>query len=40
MIKAYRTLRQLATEKSVPLRTAAFMLAIGRVGKATALRGI
>jgi len=40
MVKAYRTLRQLADEKGVPLRTAAFILAIGRVGKATALRGI
>ncbi len=40
MVKAYRTLRRLADEKGVPLRTAAFILAIGRVGKATALRGI
>jgi glutamate dehydrogenase (NAD(P)+) len=40
MVKAYRALRRLADEKGVPLRTAAFILAIGRVGKATALRGI
>lgn len=40
LVETYGTLRQLAEEKGVPLRTAAFMLAIGRVGKATALRGI
>jgi glutamate dehydrogenase (NAD(P)+) len=40
MVEAWRTLRQLAAGKDVPLRTAAFMLAIGRVAKATALRGI
>ena len=40
MVEAYRTLRRIADEKDVPLRTAAFMLAIGRVGKATVLRGI
>jgi glutamate dehydrogenase (NAD(P)+) len=40
MVAAWRALRQLAAEKGVALRTAAFMLAIGRVAKATALRGI
>jgi glutamate dehydrogenase (NAD(P)+) len=40
MVEAWRTLRQLAAFKDVPLRTAAFILAIGRVAKATALRGI
>jgi len=40
MVKAYKTLRQMADEKGLPLRTAAFVLAIGRVAKATSLRGI
>ena len=40
MVGAHRTLSRIRDEKGVPLRTAAFMLAIGRVGKATVLRGI
>ena len=40
MVEAHRTLTTIRDEKGVPLRTAAFMLAIGRVGKATVLRGI
>ncbi|MFP3940529.1 MAG: Glu/Leu/Phe/Val family dehydrogenase [Thermoanaerobaculia bacterium] len=40
MVRAYQTLSRLSSEKKVSLRTAAFMVAIGRVGKATALRGI
>jgi len=40
MVTAWRALRQLAADQGVALRTAAFMLAIGRVAKATALRGI
>jgi glutamate dehydrogenase (NAD(P)+) len=40
MVSSYRTVREIATTKKLPLRTAAFTLAIGRVGKATVLRGI
>lgn len=40
MVDAYRTIRRISRERDVPLRTAAFILAIGRVGKATVLRGI
>lgn len=40
MVAAWRTLSEISRQKDVPLRTAAFLLAIGRVGKATALRGI
>ena len=37
---AYATLTKVARERRVPLRTAAFIVAIGRVGRATVLRGI
>ncbi|HEX2253403.1 MAG TPA: Glu/Leu/Phe/Val dehydrogenase dimerization domain-containing protein [Thermoanaerobaculia bacterium] len=40
MVEAYRHIRRIARERDLPLRTAAFLLAIGRVGKATVLRGI
>jgi glutamate dehydrogenase (NAD(P)+) len=38
--EAYRDVRKLAKSRNLDLRTAAFVLAIGRVGKATVLRGI
>lgn len=38
--EAYARVTQIAKNKKVPLRTAAFVLAIGRVGRATVLRGI
>lgn len=38
--EAYRKVRKLAKRRNLDLRTAAFILAIGRVGKATVLRGI
>jgi glutamate dehydrogenase (NAD(P)+) len=38
--EAYERVAQLARSRKVPLRTAAFILAIGRVGKATVMRGI
>ena len=37
---AHKHVRKLATSKKVALRTAAFVLAIGRVGKAHVLRGL
>ena len=40
MREAYATLARVAREHRVPLRTAAFILAIGRVGRATVLRGV
>jgi glutamate dehydrogenase (NAD(P)+) len=40
MKEAYDRVAQLARSRKVSLRTAAFILAIGRVGKATVLRGI
>lgn len=40
MVTAYQKVRKIAEDKNLPLRTAAFILAIGRVGKATVLRGI
>jgi glutamate dehydrogenase (NAD(P)+) len=40
MVRAYRQVQRLAKEKGLPLRTAAFVLGIGRVGKATTTRGI
>jgi glutamate dehydrogenase (NAD(P)+) len=40
MLTAYRKLREIEASKKVPLRTAAFLLAVGRVGRATVLRGI
>jgi glutamate dehydrogenase (NAD(P)+) len=38
--EAYHQVRKLAKRRNLDLRTAAFVLAIGRVGKATVLRGI
>lgn len=40
MKEAYERVAQISRTRKVPLRTAAFILAIGRVGKATVLRGI
>lgn len=40
LAEAYRRVRKLAKSRDLDLRTAAFVLAIGRVGKATVLRGI
>ena len=40
MVKAFDTIWRVATEKKVSLRTAAFIVAIGRVGKARVLRGL
>ena len=40
MREAYATLARLVHERSVSFRTAAFILAIGRVGRATVLRGV
>ena len=40
MREAYATLARVARERKVSLRTAAFIVAIGRVGRATALRGV
>ncbi len=40
MTSAHRAVRQLATERKTSLRTAAFVIAIGRVGKAHVLRGV
>ncbi|MCG6156145.1 Glu/Leu/Phe/Val family dehydrogenase [Rubinisphaera margarita] len=39
MIDAFETTWSLATEKKVPLRLAAYLVGIGRVGRATALGG-
>jgi glutamate dehydrogenase (NAD(P)+) len=40
MKEAYERVAQISRTRKVPLRTAAYILAIGRVGKATVLRGI
>ena len=40
MSKSYETVRKIVKEKKIDFRTAAFILAIGRVGKAVVLRGI
>lgn len=40
MVTAYREVGDLSKRKALPLRTAAFILGIGRVGKATTLRGL
>ena len=40
MVKGFETIWRVATEKKVSLRTAAFIVAIGRVGKARVLRGL
>jgi glutamate dehydrogenase (NAD(P)+) len=40
MKESYERVTQIARSRKVSMRTAAFILAIGRVGKATVLRGI
>ena len=40
MMKAFRTIWKVSRDRGVSLRTAAFIIAIGRVGKARVLRGI
>jgi glutamate dehydrogenase (NAD(P)+) len=40
MLKAFQTVYKVATEKKLSMRTAAFIVGIGRVGKATVLQGI
>jgi len=40
MREAYATLARVVRERKVPFRTAAFIVAIGRVGRATVLRGV
>jgi glutamate dehydrogenase (NAD(P)+) len=40
MSEAYEKVGQLSRSRKLPLRTSAYVLAIGRVGKATVLRGI
>ncbi len=40
MIESFEHIRQIATEKHVSLRVAAYILGIGRVGRATVLGGI
>ena len=40
MAKSYRDVRQLAQSRKVSLRTAAYLLALGRVAKSTVMRGI
>ncbi len=40
MREAYATITKVARDRRLPLRTAAYIVAIGRVGRATVLRGI
>lgn len=40
MLKAFQTVHKVATEKKLSMRTAAFIVGIGRVGKATVLQGL
>jgi glutamate dehydrogenase (NAD(P)+) len=40
MKEAYEKVGQISRSRNLPLRTSAYVLAIGRVGKATVLRGI
>ena len=40
MAEAYEKVGQISRSRKLPLRTSAYVLAIGRVGKATVLRGI
>jgi glutamate dehydrogenase (NAD(P)+) len=40
MKEAWGKVAALSRSRNVPLRTAAYILAIGRVGKATVLRGL
>jgi glutamate dehydrogenase (NAD(P)+) len=37
---AYRSVATLARERSLDLRTAAYIIAIGRVGRAAVLQGV
>jgi glutamate dehydrogenase (NAD(P)+) len=39
MLKAFHTVHKVASEKKLSMRTAAFVVGIGRVGKATVLQG-
>jgi len=38
--ESYERIAQISRSRQLPLRTSAYVLAIGRVGKATVLRGI
>ena len=40
MVTGFETIQQVASERKLSLRTAAFIVAIGRVGKARVLRGL
>ncbi|MBI2861551.1 MAG: glutamate dehydrogenase [Chloroflexi bacterium] len=40
LTKSYRTIQRLGKEKNIDLRTAAFIVAIGRVGRAQVLQGL
>jgi glutamate dehydrogenase (NAD(P)+) len=40
MVESFDKVWSLAAEKHVPLRTAAYIIGIGRVGRATVLGGI
>ncbi len=40
MREAYATIAKVARDRRIPLRTAAYIVAIGRVGRATVLRGL
>jgi glutamate dehydrogenase/leucine dehydrogenase len=40
MAGAYTTVRKLVTEQQLDWRTAAFVVALGRVAKSTVLRGV
>jgi glutamate dehydrogenase (NAD(P)+) len=40
MREGYEKVAQVSRSRKLPLRTSAYVLAIGRVGKATVLRGI
>lgn len=40
MARAFQKVHKVATEKKLPMRTAAFVVGIGRVGKATVLQGL
>ena len=40
MVESFNKIYELATRKGIPLRTAAFMIGISRVGRARVLGGI
>jgi len=40
MVDSFEKVWGIATDKKIPLRTAAYLLGIGRVGRATVLGGI